>query len=159
MARAASLTVPSGDAAAPPFEGKARKPRSRPADREPCTSAGDEFVELLDAMQVSQARSAPAMEPENVPDLLRDLAEPTPVRSCTAFATRTSWAGAALPTTTASHHFRAGRHRDIDRTAPSRAGALARLSSVPTVSDSARSDTVPDCCQRPRVDPVAAVEI
>jgi hypothetical protein len=40
MARAASVTVPSGDAAASPFEGKARKPRSRPSDREPCPSAG-----------------------------------------------------------------------------------------------------------------------
>jgi len=50
----------------------------------------DEFVELLDAMQVSQARGAPAMEPEKVADLLHDLADPTPVRSCTAFATRTS---------------------------------------------------------------------
>jgi hypothetical protein len=86
MARAASLTVPSGDAAAPPFEGKVRKPRSRRALHE----CRDEFVELLDAMQVSQARSVPAMEPEKVADLLHDLAEPTPVRSCTAFATRTS---------------------------------------------------------------------
>jgi hypothetical protein len=50
----------------------------------------DEFVGLLDAVQVSQARSVPAMEPEEVADLLHDLAEPTPVRSCTAFATRTS---------------------------------------------------------------------
>jgi hypothetical protein len=50
----------------------------------------DEIVELLDAMQVSLARSLAAMEPEKLADLLHDLADPTRVRSCTAFATRAS---------------------------------------------------------------------
>jgi hypothetical protein len=107
------------------------------------------FVELLDAMQGSQGCSAPAMEPEKVADLLHDLADPTPVdparhsprgraelaRLCRRPRRRSTSALADTATPT-------GPHRAAT-------GALAGLSSVPTVSDSARSDTVPDFSPRP----------
>jgi hypothetical protein len=89
MARAASLTVPSGDAAVP-LRGEGQEAQIATGGPRALHERRDEFVELLDAMQVSQARSVPAMEPEKAADLLHDLAEPTPVRSCAAFATRTS---------------------------------------------------------------------
>jgi hypothetical protein len=89
MARAASLTVASATPRLP-LRGEGQEAQIATGGPRALSERRDEFVELLNAMQVSQARSAPAMEPEKVADLLHDLADPTPAQSCTAFATRTS---------------------------------------------------------------------